>query len=171
MAREYIHELLIGPVLSGIQGLLPLCYLKVRLHQVCWLGRCEGMALLPDGTAMLKVLTKKRSNPAQSRRGPRSRKCSFFARSWAGLEVGGLKRTKIGMSNGGVEMMLDATQEFQQAANKGNDYLTGTPSSFPEFARPAINFESARGVMTARVRCKWCQTSRSPQSSLRSPAA
>jgi Fic family protein len=115
MARIYIYELAdwpgfiwnsktVAPLLSG-----------VRLRQGLLLGKLQGYGFTSRWTATLKVLTEEtiKSSAIEGVVLDPENVRSSLARK-LGLDVGGLKDHKDRNVDGMVEMMLDATQKFNQ---------------------------------------------------------
>src|SRR6202011_3528884 len=119
MARKYIHEhtdwsrftwdsRVLAPMLSG-----------VRLHQGLLLGKMRGYGFASQWTATLKVLTEETIKSSAIEGvvlDPENVRSSLARR--LGLDVGGLKVHKDRNVDGVVEMMLDATQKFNERLTK-----------------------------------------------------
>lgn len=119
MARTYIHERADWSKFTwDSQGLAPLLS-DVRLRQGVLLGKMRSYGFASQWNATLKVLTEETIkssaiegvvlNPANVR--------SSIAKK-LGLDVGGLKEHKDRSVEGVVEMMLDATQRFNEPLTK-----------------------------------------------------
>src|ERR1700674_3819599 len=119
MARKYIHELIdwlgftwdaktLAPLLSG-----------VRLRQGLLLGKMRGYGFASQWTATLKVLTEETIKSSAIEGvvlDPENVRSSLARR--LGLDVGGLKVHKDQNVDGVGEMMLDATQKFNEPLTK-----------------------------------------------------
>lgn len=119
MARTYIHERADWSKFTwDSKGLAPLLS-DVRLRQGVLLGKMRSYGFASQWNATLKVLTEETIkssaiegivlNPANVR--------SSIAKK-LGLNVGGLKEHKDRSVEGVVEMMLDATQRFNEPLTK-----------------------------------------------------
>jgi Fic family protein len=119
MARKYIHELGHWPKFTwDSKALVPLLS-GVRLRQGLLLGKMQSYGFTSRWTATLKVLTEETIKSSAIEGvvlDPESVRSSLARR--LGLDIGGLKDHKDRNVDGVVEMMLDATQEFNKPLTK-----------------------------------------------------
>ena len=119
MARTYIHERAGWPkFIWGFKGLAPLLS-GVRLRQGLVLGKMRGYGFASQWTATLKVLTEETIQSSAIEGvvlDPESVRSSIAKK--LGLDVAGLKEHKDRSIEGVVEMMLDATQRFNEPLTK-----------------------------------------------------
>ena len=119
MARIYIHERADWPKFRwDAKGLAPLLS-GVRLRQGVLLGKMRGYGFASQWTATLKVLTEEtiKSSAIEGVVLDPGSVRSSIARK-LGLDVAGLKERKDRNVDGVVEMMLDATQKFNEPLTK-----------------------------------------------------
>src|ERR1700681_1157283 len=119
MTRTYIHELRDWPKFTWDSKALAALLSGVRLHQGLLLGKMRGFGLSSRWTATLKVLTEETIKSSAIEGvvlDPENVRSSLAHR--LGLEVGGLKVHKDRYVDGVVEMMLDATQKFNERLTK-----------------------------------------------------
>jgi Fic family protein len=119
MARKYIHELIDWPNFTwDSRELVPLLS-GVRLRQGLLLGKMQGYGFASRWTATLKVLTEE-TIKSSALEGvvldPENVRSSLARR--LGLDVAGLKDHKDRNVDGVVDMMLDATQKFNEPLSK-----------------------------------------------------
>jgi Fic family protein len=115
VARKYIHELADWPRFRWDSKALPPLVSGVRLRQGLLLGKMQSYGLASRWTATLKVLTDETIKSSAIEGvvlNPDSVRSSLARR--LGLDVAGLKDHKDRNVDGVVEMMLDATQNFQR---------------------------------------------------------
>jgi Fic family protein len=120
MARTYIHELVVWPTFTWDSKLLAPLLSGVRLRQGILLGKMRGYGFTSRWTATLNVLTEETINSSAIEGvvlDPENVRSSLARR--LRLDVGGLKAHKDRNVDGVVEMMLDATQEFNEPLTKG----------------------------------------------------
>jgi Fic family protein len=119
MARKYMHELKDWPEFTWNSKTLAPVLSGVRLRQGLLLGNMRGYGLASQWTATLKVLTEE-SIKSSAIEGvaldPENVRSSLARR--LGLDVGGLKDHQDRNVDGVVEMMLDATQKFNEPLTK-----------------------------------------------------
>jgi Fic family protein len=119
MARKYIHELVDWPGFTWNPKTLASLLSGVRLRQGLLLGKMRGYGFASQSTATLKVLTEETIKSSAIEGivlDPENVRSSLAHR--LGLEVGGLKVHKDRYVDGVVEMMLDATQKFNERLTK-----------------------------------------------------
>jgi len=119
MARKYIHELIGWPGFTWDSKTLAPLLSGVRLHQGLLLGKMRGYGFASQWTATLKVLTEETIKSSAIEGvvlDPENVRSSLARR--LGLDVGGLKVHKDRYVDGVVEMMLDATQKFNERLTK-----------------------------------------------------
>jgi Fic family protein len=119
MARNYIHELVGWPEFTWHSKTLAPLLSTVRLHQGLLLGKMRGYGFASQWTAALKVLTEETIKSSAIEGvvlDPENVRSSLARR--LGLDVGGLKVHKDRYVDGVVEMMLDATQKFNEPLTK-----------------------------------------------------
>jgi Fic family protein len=119
MARKYIHELVGWPGFTWNAKALPSLLSGVRLRQGLLLGKMRGYGFASQWTATLKVLTEETIKSSAIEGvvlDPENVRSSLAHR--LGLEVGGRKVHKDRYVDGVVEMMLDATQKFNERLTK-----------------------------------------------------
>jgi Fic family protein len=119
MARIYIHERADWPKFRwDVKGLAPLLS-GVRLRQGLLLGKMRGYGFASQWTATLKVLTEEtiKSSAIEGVVLDRENVRSSIAKK-LGLDGAGLKEHKDRNVDGVVEMMLDATQRFNEPLTK-----------------------------------------------------
>jgi Fic family protein len=119
MARTYIHELVGWPEFTWHSKTLAPLLSAVRLHQGLLLGKMQGYGFASQWTAALKVLTEETIKSSAIEGvvlDPENVRSSLARR--LGLNVGGLKVHKDRYVDGVVEMMLDATQKFNEPLSK-----------------------------------------------------
>jgi len=119
MARKYIHELVGWPGFTwNAKTLAPLLF-GVRLHQGLLLGKMRGYGFASQWTATLKVLTEEtiKSSAIEGVVLDAENVRSSLARR-LGLDDGALKVHKDRYVDGVVELMLDATQKFDERLTK-----------------------------------------------------
>jgi len=119
MARKYIHELVGWPGFTWNPKTLASLLSGVRLRQGLLLGKMRGYGFASRSTATLKVLTEETIKSSAIEGvvlDPENVRSSLAHR--LGLEVGGLKVHKDRNVDGVVEMMLDATQKFNERLTK-----------------------------------------------------
>jgi Fic family protein len=119
MARKYIHELVGWPEFTWDSKTLAPLLSEVRLHQGLLLGKMRGYGFASQWTVTLKVLTEETIKSSAIEGvvlDPESVRFSLARR--LGLEVGELKTHKDRYVDGVVEMMLDATQKFNEPLAK-----------------------------------------------------
>ena len=119
MARTYIHERAGWPIFTwGSKALAPVLS-GVRLRQGLLLGKMRGFGFTSRWTATLNVLTEEtiKSSAIEGVVLDPENVRSSLARK-LGLDLGGLKTHKDRNVDGVVEMMLDATQEFNKPLTK-----------------------------------------------------
>src|SRR5271165_3161370 len=110
----YIHELPDWPRFRWDHQVLAAPLAAVRHHQGRLIGRMEGLGFELRAEATLQSLTEEvlKSSEIEGERLDRVQVHSSLARR-LGMEVGGLSRPDRNIE-GVVEMMLDATQKFDQ---------------------------------------------------------
>jgi Fic family protein len=119
MARTYIHELVDWPRFTWDSKTLAPLLSGVRLRQGLLLGKMRGYGFASRCTATLKVLTEETIKSSAIEGvvlDPENVRSSLARR--LGLDVGGLKVHKDRNVDGVVEMMLDATQKFNEPLTK-----------------------------------------------------
>jgi Fic family protein len=119
MARKYIHELGDWPGFTWHSKILASLLSGVRLHQGLLIGTMRGYGFASQWTATLKVLTEETIKSSAIEGvvlDPENVRSSLAHK--LGLEVGGLKVHKDRNVDGVVEMMLDATQKFNERLTK-----------------------------------------------------
>ena len=119
MARTYIHELRDWPRFTWDSKALAPLLSEVRLHQGLLVGKMRGYGLASRWRATLQVLTEetiKSSAIEGVKLDPENVRSSLARR--LGLEIGGLTAHKDRYVDGVVEMMLDATQQFNKPLTK-----------------------------------------------------
>jgi len=119
MARKYIHELVGWPGFTWDSKTLAPLLSGVRLHQGLLLGKMRGYGFASQWTATLKVLTEETIKSSAIEGvvlDPENVRSSLARR--LGLDVGGRKVHKDRYVDGVVEMMLDATQKFNERLTK-----------------------------------------------------
>src|SRR5260370_4390655 len=119
MTRRYIHELIDWPRLTWDSGIIAPALSAVRLRQGFLLGKMQGYGFHSQWTATLKVLTEETIKSSAIEGvvlDPENVRSSLARR--LGLDVGGLKNHKDRNVDGVVEMMLDATQQFNKALTR-----------------------------------------------------
>jgi Fic family protein len=119
MAKKYIHELRDWPGFTWDSKALAPLLSEVRLCQGLLVGKMRSYGLGSRWTATLKVLTEetiKSSAIEGVKLDPENVRSSLARR--LGLEVGGLTTHKDRTVDGVVEMMLDATQKFNEPLTK-----------------------------------------------------
>jgi Fic family protein len=119
MARKYMHELSVWPGFTWNSKTLAPLLSGVRLRQGLLLGKMRGYGLGSRWTATLKVLTEEtiKSGAIEGVVLDPGNVRSSLARR-LGLDVGGLKDHNDRNVDGVVEMMLDATQKFNEPLTK-----------------------------------------------------
>ena len=119
MARIYIHERVDWPKFRwDAKGLAPLLS-GVRLRQGLLLGKMQSYGFASQWTATLKVLTEETIKSSAIEGvvlDPESVRSSIARK--LGFDVAGLKEHKDRNVDGVVEMMLDATQKFNEPLTK-----------------------------------------------------
>jgi Fic family protein len=119
MARIYIHERADWPKFRwDVKGLAPLLS-GVRLRQGLLLGKMRGYRFASQWTATLKVLTEETIKSSAIEGvvlDPENVRSSIAKK--LGLDGAGLKEHKDRNVDGVVEMMLDATQRFNEPLTK-----------------------------------------------------
>ena len=115
MARIYIHERADWPKFRWDATSLAPLLSGVRLRQGLLLGKMQSYGFASQWTATLKVLTEEtiKSSAIEGVVLDPESVCSSIARK-LGLDVAGLKEHKDRNVDGVVEMMLDATQKFNE---------------------------------------------------------
>ncbi len=119
MARKYIHELADRPEFTWDSKTLAPLLSGARLHQGLLLGKMRGYGFASQWTATLKVLTEETIKSSAIEGvvlDPENVRSSLARR--LGLDVGGLKVHQDRYVDGVVEMMLDATQKFNERLTK-----------------------------------------------------
>ena len=119
MARKYIHELIGWPRFTWNAKTLASLLSAVRLRQGLLLGKMRGYGFASRWTATLKVLTEETIKSSAIEGvvlDPENVRSSLAHR--LGLQVGGLKVHKDRYVDDVVEMMLDATQKFNERLTK-----------------------------------------------------
>jgi Fic family protein len=119
MARTYIHERADWPKFTWDSKGLSLLLSGVRLRQGLLLGKMRGYGLASQWTATLKVLTEETIKSSAIEGvvlDPESVRSSIAKK--LGLDVAGLKEHNDRSVDGVVEMMLDATQKFNEQLTK-----------------------------------------------------
>src|ERR1700720_1665892 len=119
MARLYIHERIDWTGFTWDFKALAHLLSEVRLRQGLLVGKMRGYGLASRWTATLKVLTEETIKSSAIEGvvlDPENVRSSLAHR--LGLEVGGLKVHKDRNVDGVVEMMLDATQKFNERLTK-----------------------------------------------------
>jgi Fic family protein len=119
MARKYIHELVGWPGFTWDSKTLAPLLSGVRLQQGLLLGKMRGYGFASQWAATLKVLTEETIKSSAIEGvvlDPENVRSSLARR--LGLDVGGLKVHKDRYVDGVVEMMLDATQKFNERLTK-----------------------------------------------------
>jgi Fic family protein len=119
MARTYIHELVDWPRFTWDSKTLAPLLSGVRLRQGLLLGKMRGYGFASRWTATLKVLTEETIKSSAIEGvvlDPENVRSSLARR--LGLDVGGRKDHKDRNIEGVVEMMLDATQKFNEPLTK-----------------------------------------------------
>ncbi len=119
MARKYIHELADWPEFTWDSKTLAPLLSGARLHQGLLLGKMRGYGFASQWTATLKVLTEETIKSSAIEGvvlDPENVRSSLARR--LGLDVGGLKVHQDRYVDGVVEMMLDATQKFNERLTK-----------------------------------------------------
>src|SRR5258708_27453627 len=119
MTRRYIHELIDWPRFTWDSGIIAPALSAVRLRQGFLLGKMQGYGFHSQWTATLKVLTEETLKSSAIEGvvlDPENVRSSLARR--LGLDVGGLKNHKDRNVDGVVEMMLDATQQFNKALTR-----------------------------------------------------
>jgi Fic family protein len=119
MARTYIHELAGWPTFTWDSKILAPLLSGVRLRQGLLLGKMRGYGFTSRWTATLNVLTEETIKSSAIEGvvlDPENVRSSLARR--LRLDVGGLKAHKDRNVDGVVEMMLDATQEFNEPLTK-----------------------------------------------------
>src|ERR1700685_2548378 len=115
MARKYMHELIDWPRFTWNSKALAPLLSGVRLRQGILLGKMRGYDPTSRRTATLKVLTEETIKSSAIEGvvlDPESVRSSLARR--LGLGVGGVEDHKDRNVDGVVEMMLDATQKFNE---------------------------------------------------------
>ncbi|MGB8324792.1 MAG: Fic family protein [Candidatus Acidiferrum sp.] len=119
MARTYIHERADWPKFTwDSKGLAPLLS-DVRLRQGVLLGKMRSYGFASQWNATLKVLTEETIKSSAIEGvvlNPENVRSSIAKK--LGLDVGGLKEHKDRSVEDVVEMMLDATQRFNEPLTK-----------------------------------------------------
>ena len=119
MARKYIHELIDWPRFTWNSKALAPLLSGVRLRQGILLGEMRGYDPTSRWTATLKVLTEETIKSSAIEGvvlDPENVRSSLARR--LGLGVGGVEDHKDRNVDGVVEMMLDATQKFNEPLTK-----------------------------------------------------
>jgi len=119
MARNYIHERAPWPEFTWSAKSLATLLSGVRLRQGLLLGKMRGYGFASQWTATLKVLTEETIKSSAIEGvvlNPESVRSSIAKK--LGLDVAGLKEHKDRNVDGAVEMMLDATQKFNEPLTK-----------------------------------------------------
>src|SRR3982074_2211728 len=119
MARKYIHEHTDWPRFTWDSRVLAPMLSGVSLHQGILLGKMRGYGFASQWTATLKVLTEETIKSSAIEGvvlDPENVRSSLARR--LGLDVGELKVHKDRNVDGVVEMMLDATQKFNERLTK-----------------------------------------------------
>jgi Fic family protein len=119
MARQYIHELIDWPGFTWHSKVLAPLLSGVRQHQGLLLGKVRGYGFASQWTTTLKVLTEETIKSSAIEGvvlDPENVRSSLARR--LGLDVGRLKVHKDRYVDGVVEMMLDATQKFNERLTK-----------------------------------------------------
>jgi len=140
MARKYIHELVGWPEFTWDSKTLAPLLSGVRLRQGLLLGKMRGYGFASQWTATLKVLTEETIKSSAIEGvvlDPENVRSSLARR--LGLDVGGLKVHKDRYVDGVVEMMLDATQKFNEPLTKER-LFDWHADLFPEVRRTGDKF-------------------------------
>jgi Fic family protein len=119
MARKYIHELADWPRFTWDSKTLAPLLSGVRLQQGLLLGKMRSYGFASQWTATLKVLTEETIKSSAIEGvvlDPENVRSSLARR--LGLDVGGLKVHEDRYVDGVVEMMLNATQKFNERLTK-----------------------------------------------------
>ncbi len=119
MARTYIYELDGWPTFAWNSKALAPLLSAVRLRQGLLLGKMQSYGFDAQWTATLKVLTEETLKSSAIEGivlNPENVRSSLALR--LGLNVGGLKNHKDRTADGIVQMMLDATQNFEKPLTK-----------------------------------------------------
>jgi Fic family protein len=119
MAKKYIYEVSGWPHFTWDSKALAPLLSGVRLRQGLLVGKMGGFGLTSQWTATLKVLTDETTKSSAIEGvvlNPENVRSSLARR--LGLDVGGLTAHKDRYVDGVVEMMLDATQEFDKPLTK-----------------------------------------------------
>ena len=119
MTRRYIHELIDWPRFTWDSRIIAPTLSVVRLGQGVLLGKMQGYGFHSQWIATLKVLTEETIKSSAIEGvvlDPENVRSSLARR--LGLNVGGLKNHKDRNVDGVVEMMLDATQQFNKALTR-----------------------------------------------------
>ncbi len=140
MTRRYIHELIDWPRFTWDSRIIAPALSAVRLRQGYVLGKMQGYGFHSQWTATLKVLTEETIKSSAIEGvvlDPENVRSSLARR--LGLDVGGLKNHKDQNVDGVVEMMLDATQQFNKALTKERLFAWHA-DLFPEVRRTGEDF-------------------------------
>src|SRR5882762_5108817 len=140
MTRTYIHELIDWPRFTWDSKVIALALSVVRLRQGFLLGKMRGYGFHSQWTATLKVLTEETIKSSAIEGvvlDPENVRSSLARR--LGLNVGGLKNHKDRNVDGVVEMMLDATQQFNKALTRERLFAWHA-ALFPEVRRTGEGF-------------------------------
>jgi Fic family protein len=140
MTRTYIHELIDWPRFTWDSKVIALALSVVRLRQGFLLGKMRGYGFHSQWTATLKVLTEETIKSSAIEGvvlDPENVRSSLARR--LGLNVGGLKNHKDRNVDGVVEMMLDATQQFNKALTRERLFAWHA-DLFPEVRRTGEGF-------------------------------
>lgn len=119
MTRKYIHELADWPRFTWNREVLAPLLSEVRLHQGLLVGRMLSYGFSSRWSASLKVLTEEtiKSSAIEGVTLDSGNVRSSIARH-LGLDVAGLKDHRDRNVESVVEMMLDATQKFNEPLTK-----------------------------------------------------
>ena len=140
MARIYIHERADWPKFRWDATSLAPLLSGVRLRQGLLLGKMQGYGFASQWTATLKVLTEETIKSSAIEGvvlDPESVRSSIARK--LGLDVAGLKEHKDRNVDGVVEMMLDATQKFNEPLTKKR-LFSWHAHLFPGVRTTAIDF-------------------------------
>ncbi len=140
MKRIYIHELIDWPRFTWNSKIIAPALSAVRLRQGILLGKMQGYGFHSQWTATLQVLTSetiKSSAIEGIALDPENVRSSLARR--LGLDVGGLKSHKDRNVDGVVEMMLDATQQFNTRLTRQR-LFAWHDDLFPGVRRTGDNF-------------------------------
>ena len=154
----YIHELHDWPEFRWDQNVLATLLADVRHRQGRLLGRMEGLGFPLRGEALLQTLTEDvlKSSEIEGEILDREQVRSSIARR-LGIEIGALTPADRNVE-GVVEMMLDATQRFDEPLTR--DRL---------FAWHAALFPTGRSGMTKIIVGAWRDDSKGPMQVISGP--